>query len=239
MVQQTTEDFEGRDKEDESSPNFLITDISDISLLTQDIAAYSYAEINDIYSTIGGTQGASMGHDKFDDASYHRTAFLHFGTVDIDQCQKLNEGWQERARQTKLVDQQAELHPRQIHDAHYFMDDGKQRFSHPKISLDVDHFFGGDVDLFYDTCSESATQELSLMGDEGIYSSSLELSPITYDMESVYLLVGDLIFIDSLVISGCPTWVSVALSDLAGSTTPIKLFGSVWRHVYLLDLHMR
>lgn len=172
-----------------------------------------------------------MGHDKFDVASYHRTDFLRFGMADIDQCQKLNEGWQERARQTKLVAQRAKIQPQQIHDAHYFMDGGRKRFSSSETSLDVDHFIDRDVDLFDDTCSESATHELSLMGDEGIYNLFLELSLNTYDMAAVYLLVGDLIIIDSLVVSDCPTWVSIALSDLAGSTTPIELLGSVWRHV--------
>lgn len=42
FVHQTTEDSEGRDKEDESIPNFLISDSSDISFFSQDIAAYSY-----------------------------------------------------------------------------------------------------------------------------------------------------------------------------------------------------
>ena len=56
------------------------------------------------------------------------------------------------------------------------MDDDKQRFSSAEISLNVEHFSGRAIDLNDDTCSESSTQELSLMGDEGIYSSPLDLS---------------------------------------------------------------
>ena len=53
---------------------------------------------------------------------------------------------------------------------------------------EVDLSFEEDVDISDYTISGPATQELSLEGNEGIYSSSLDWLPISYDRAAIYLL---------------------------------------------------
>ena len=54
---------------------------------------------------------------------------------------------------------------------------------------EVDHTFEEDVDISHYTLSGLATQELSLEGNEGIYNSSLDWLPISYNRQLTCWLV--------------------------------------------------
>ena len=69
------------------------------------------------------------------------------------------------------------------------------QFEVSSCCVEVDHSFVEDDVVGDDTLSGSATQELFLEGNEGIYNSSLDWLPISYDRAAIYLLVGDLLSI--------------------------------------------
>lgn len=88
------------------------------------------------------THDASRGHENFDDASHFGISFKHFGAADMEQTQKLIDGWLQWAKQAKMLAQQTKLHPQHIHDRQNLIN------------------FEGDDDFCDDTYSGSATQEL-------------------------------------------------------------------------------
>ena len=87
-----------------------------------------------------------------------------------------------------------------------------------------------------DTCCESEIPQLTLLNNEGNYNTPLYLSLNSYDMAVVYVLVSDFMFIHTSIISVCPVWSSIVLSDLAWSAIVIEFHRDLWRHFYLSDI---
>lgn len=168
---------------------------SDITSL-QDMAAFGQEENNDLYSRLEGTHGAIMGYDNVNNTIHHKSDFVHFGTADIKQSQRMNEGWLARAKQAKLIAHQGKLQLQQIHDTHHHIGKEEHELSNSEFSADIGYFLHGGDGIDNEAHSGPATNELSFIGIEGVPNAPFILSPLSYDKAVLYLLIGDSVFLD-------------------------------------------
>lgn len=96
----------------------------------------------------------------------------------------MNEDWLARARQAKLIAQQAKKHLPHIHDLHYpILNDG-QSLSNSENSI-ADYSLNENEVVIDDTFSGPTTQEVPLMIVEGIHHSLVDWSPIPHHMTAL------------------------------------------------------
>lgn len=206
----------------EENTKGLILDSDVLLPHSYEIATLTFGKTCKEESISAGTQDACINHDNLYDASHHKTDFRHFGAAVIEQSQKLNEGWLEKANKAKIVAQQAKLHLQHVRDVHHSFDDERHELINSEFPFEVfDHSLGDDSDLLDDFLGGPAT---------------LSLSPISLDMAAISLLIGDFIFFDSTWDSGCPSCNYVVLLDFSWNTSALRLLGSVWKYVYWMNM---
>lgn len=154
---------------------------SDITSLPQDMAAFGQEENNDLHSRLEGTHSEIMSYDNVNNTIHHKSDFVHFGTADIEQSQRMNEGWLVRAKQAKLIVHQAKLQLQHIHDTHHHIGKEEQELSNSDFSIDIGYFLHGGDGIDNEAHSGPTTNELSLIGIEGVPNAPLILSPLSYD----------------------------------------------------------